>query len=509
MASGNLLMKMIEYSKIINKRRGEGHLKNDSQFSKLIYEYFLIRFRFNYYKYGDILPTIDKLCQEFGVGAQTVKAALRRLRDEGYISMQSGQFTKVLFRQTKEELAAFIRLYYSGRRAAFSDLYKSSELVFVPMLTEGLRRMDENDLAYLEQLSICADMDDLFHFYSYTLQKVENPLTINLFLEVSLFLGFPFGKMETDLLFYDNTIVSQRLQTLLAQVRAQDWDSVHQSLLSYQRSDVSLASTYLNQLARRFPTPEQTPFVWRVYRDRPQLCYSLAVRIMHEIYMGEYRETEFLPSYEKMAEKYDVSVSTMRRTVRVLNQAGVAESVNGIGTRIFTVGKRCNEPDFDCPAVRRNLALFAQSFEMIIYSCREASYSMFSSLSKEVLSDLIRQLEEYKNTGKYELSTWQVLICIAKYSPFKGVREIYSKVYGLFLWGYPLKGSFKETSRLDRISEQFNENLTDGLKRKDYCRCSAIVEDLFKKQFPVSEDYLQKCGLRPEELWLSHPICLF
>ena len=40
MASGNLLMKMIEYSKIINKRRGEGHLKNDSQFSKLIYEYF-------------------------------------------------------------------------------------------------------------------------------------------------------------------------------------------------------------------------------------------------------------------------------------------------------------------------------------------------------------------------------------------------------------------------------------------------------------------------------------
>ena len=59
MASGNLLMKMIEYSKIINKRRGEGHLKNDSQFSKLIYEYFLIRFRFNYYKYGDILPTMN------------------------------------------------------------------------------------------------------------------------------------------------------------------------------------------------------------------------------------------------------------------------------------------------------------------------------------------------------------------------------------------------------------------------------------------------------------------
>lgn len=484
-------------------------MKNDNQFSNLIYEYFLIRFRFSYYKYGDTLPTIETLCQKFGVGAQTVKAALRNLRKDGYISMKNGQSTKVLFRQSKEELISFVYHYYTRRQAAFTDLIASSELIFVPMLVEGLRRMDENDLACILRFTKCGNADDLFHFYGFTLQKMENPLTLNLFLEISLFLGFPFAALEPQPPFYDASLVSRRLAELLVLVRAKNWDSVHNLLLDYQRNDGSLVSGYMDQYIENIPESEQIPFVWRVYRDHPQICYSLATRIMHEIYLGEYSRTEYLPSYEKMAEKYNVSVSTIRRTIRVLNQSGIAESVNGKGTRVFTIGKLCNMPDFDSPAVRRNLALYVQSFEMIIYSCREVSCSMFLALTQENLSALIKQLEEYRIIKKCELSMWHILICISQFSPFKGVREIYAKVYGLFLWGYPLKGSFNDTSRLDRISEEFTDELIKALKGRDYSQAAAAVEDVFKKQFPAAKVYLQKCGIRPEELWLSPPIHLF
>ena len=84
----------------------------------------------------------------------------------------------------------------------------------------------------------------------------------------------------------------------------------------------------------------------RIYYDRPQICYNLATILLHEIYMGEYIKTKYLPSYEKMAQKYDVSVSTMRRTIRMLNEIGAVHTVNGKGTLVFTVGKQCKNPDF-------------------------------------------------------------------------------------------------------------------------------------------------------------------
>ena len=88
---------------------------NDSQYSNLIYEYFLVRFHSRYYKYGDTLPSIDILCREFNVSAQTVKVSLRRLRTEGYISMHNGMATTVIFRQTRQEAADYILNYFSER----------------------------------------------------------------------------------------------------------------------------------------------------------------------------------------------------------------------------------------------------------------------------------------------------------------------------------------------------------------------------------------------------------
>ena len=96
---------------------GKKQLVNDNQYSNLIYEYFLVRFHSLYYKYGNTLPSIDILCREFNVSAQAVKAALRRLRAEGYISMHNGTVTTVTFQQTRQGAVDFILNYFSERWA--------------------------------------------------------------------------------------------------------------------------------------------------------------------------------------------------------------------------------------------------------------------------------------------------------------------------------------------------------------------------------------------------------
>ena len=199
---------------------------NDNQYSNLIYEYFLVRFHSLYYKYGNTLPSIDILCREFNVSTQTVKAALRRLRAEGYISMHNGTVTTVIFQQTRQGAVDFILNYFSERWADFYDLYSSAELVFIPMLVEGLKRMDEEDLALLSHLEDRAEADDLVHFYCCVLQKIENPLALNLYWETNLYQGFPFARLEPQPIHFDTGLVRRRLKILMSRVYEKDWKGV-------------------------------------------------------------------------------------------------------------------------------------------------------------------------------------------------------------------------------------------------------------------------------------------
>ena len=78
-------------------------------------------------------------------------------------------------------------------------------------------------------------------------------------------------------------------------------------------------------------------------------------RLLHEIYLGKYRETPYLPSYEKWPENIRFPSVTMRRTIDVLSRFRAVESVNGI--RNPRIPASTETPDFSTPAVRRNLAL--------------------------------------------------------------------------------------------------------------------------------------------------------
>ena len=107
-------------------------MKTKLRVHNLIYQYFLLRIHFQYYQYGDSLPSIDTLCRAFSVSAQTVTTALQQLRAEGYIDMHNGRQTKVLFRQTEEEYKAFTRRFFSERLTAASDLARTSQIICAP-----------------------------------------------------------------------------------------------------------------------------------------------------------------------------------------------------------------------------------------------------------------------------------------------------------------------------------------------------------------------------------------
>ncbi len=145
------------------------------QISNLIYDFFVMRFQFRHYRYGVTLPSIDSICREFS------------LTTTGFIDMHNGRPTRVIFQQTEQAFHESVQSFYSKRTAAFPDLFETSALILIPALMEGLRRTSQQDLIQLKSFLSRADTDDALYFFCYILQKLENPLIINLHWEISFY----------------------------------------------------------------------------------------------------------------------------------------------------------------------------------------------------------------------------------------------------------------------------------------------------------------------------------
>ena len=156
--------------------------------------------------------------------------------------------------------------------------------------------------------------------------------------------------------------------------------------------------------------------------------------------------------------------------------------------------------------IRRNLAFYVQSFELVRLTCESVTRAFVKDLPPEETEKLISKLEQNRRSGRYDPPVWHVLLSIIKYSRLQVVREFYKKAYGFFLWGYPLKASKEKMPPIDRAAAVFTEDMIASLKANDADRCAATMKEFLADKLGKSEAYLLAQGLRPEELWLSRSI---
>lgn len=384
-------------------------MHNEPAFCNLIYEYFVLRFQFQNYQYGDSLPSIDTLCRKFNVSPLTVKAALRRLQEDGYVSIRHGKCTQVTFQQSDEEFRKFKLDFFSDRISLYADFYKALDLIFLPLYAEGFQHMDKKDFSYLHSIAQRLDPDDFVNFYCFILHKMKNPLALNLFWETSLFLGFPSLSQGEIARFYNVESVRNRMLQLIKSGRQKDLNLICGAQAALEQDIADKFIQCWKQQIGEETEMESISFQWRIYRNRPQICYSLATQILHHIYLGEYREMDFLPSYQTMAEQYGVSLSTIRRTIHVLNEIGAVRSINGKGTYIYSLEEKGSAPNFDHSSLRRNLAYFIQAFELLKLSIEGVSRTILPTLTLEVRKDLICQLKNLLQKHRYQLASYVVL----------------------------------------------------------------------------------------------------
>ena len=163
--------------------------------------------------------------------------------------------------------------------------------------------------------------------------------------------------------------------------------------------------TFIEEACKEYPLDEEEPipFWWSIYRQRPQIRYTLVSDIIRDVIRGRYPQGSYLPSLPRLADQYQVSVNTIRRALDILEGLGVASSLQGKGT---LVRKEPGEINMEKTEIQEGMRLFQDSMELLEATIRTISVYTLKAAGgrkRERLAERLERLEREKNVVMYVL----------------------------------------------------------------------------------------------------------
>ncbi len=190
-----------------------------------------------------------------------------------------------------------------------------------------------------------------------------------------------------------------------------------------------------------------------------------------------------------MAEIYDVSVSTVRRTLSLLNSLGLTKSYQGKGTQICKIVRSM---DFSRPEIRESMRLYLESLQILALTIRRISYYTLQHTSEEDRRWLEEAFVKMQRKGKSFYSFETCLFFIEEKCPLSIVRECYGKMREMLAWGYPFTMLRLQERSLHEEYEERIQRAAEELVRKDYEAFSLEWESLLKHEEEIMRFRLER-----------------
>lgn len=471
----------------------------ENSMTGIIYDYFASRILFGYYARGDRLPSISYICDQFQVSVMTVRAALSRLQEESYIETAERKPATVIYVPGEWAERQYIDSFLS-RKEGMDDICQSAGILFDPIARFYFQRQNDTSVKRILRQLKKADghaAKQITMFYAEAMRPLNNPLTLNLYWEVVRYLRMPylerpasFGETETHAAGHIRRMLS------LMQKGAPD-----KAVAEMRAFNEDVMRSFLHRMHNAFDgrrAVEQVPFAWQIYRERPQLCYTLAADMMCKIDGNPYRQGAFLPSCQSLALEYGVSPITMRRTLELLSDMRITETRNGIGTRVIA-GKNAAAPDFTRPQIRKNLRLFLQALQIGALTCRDVTAHTLSSLDERGLRTLDERIQNHRDARTVYLLGEACFRFIGENSPSAFLAEVYRQLYRLLLWGHALHIFFQQ-SQSASVYTAYASGLQEKLRRQDIHGFSVLFSEFMASVLEVARGLLLELGINESKL---------
>lgn len=448
----------------------------ESGIYRLVYEYYETRILFGYYRYGEHLPSINRICDIFQMAPATVRNALSVLEKKGLIRVDARKTAKVIYKSSPAGFRRNAVKYFAPREAGVRELCESGRLLLEPLWEEGVSRWDEKNWQWFTKKLMAPSGNAVslpVEFYYLALLSLNNGLALNFYWEVIGYIRLPYlvNKDENEITPYTGT----------DRCREDVVTWLHEQFADFYCEAVQEIKTFLRKNEEAvFPKgTEQLPFHWNIYRQRPQLCYTMVSLIIREINRGIYAAGSYLPSLPKMAEIYGVSVSTVRRTLSILKSLGLIESFHGKGTQICTTVRPM---DFSKTEIREGMRLYLESMEVLALTIRRISFYTLEHICederRQLEEEFLKMLREGKSYRSFEIC----LFFIEEKCPLSIVRECYGQLREMLAWGYSFTlHRLKARSLHDEYKERIQKAAED-LHQRDYKAFAEKWESLLKHE---------------------------
>lgn len=333
----------------------------------------------------------------------------------------------------------------------------------------------------------------VIHHLHYIYGSLNNEMLQRLAWQAIMFFPFPFLSITRNAEVLENK--RSPLLNMIDFCHEKEWGALSLEIELFHERYISTVNEFYAQWSSD-PVPDtQIAFTWSSYKKSSQICYSLAMDLMISINRKKYTDGDFLPSLENLAKEKKVSVSTVRRTLSLLNSIGITKTINGMGTKILSDKEIADNCDLTSPAVRRRLLEYAQCFQLIALSCRKVCKITIDSLDEASIVQFMEQLLLWKRLERYDLSAYTILEFITRLAPYETLRKVYKELFQQLIWGYPLRRLTEPDEKTDGMDHWKLDYFIDCLERRDSEGFSAMLEEFIRFDFEFTLMKLDELGL--------------
>ena len=306
---------------------------------QMIYHFLLRQIKMGNYKSGDRFPTVKEIADHFNVSYCPAQIALKTLEKDGYVRLSKGRTAEIIWQpdEKTEEALDFVE-----RREVLKDLYESL-CHFSPLFRlQGLSLMDKEQLAELEQL-LASDQEpllfSLYKGFEGSLKPMKNQMLMYLFTDIDAFVGTTLVDRMKHVNDGQGDMALEKVRKYLLNtihcIKKQEYKNSFEQLLELSRYFKKFFDFDQKEVCQQ---REAEAFSWEPQKGRKRYCDDIAIDLICKINQGVYPVDSYLPQGRLLADIYHVSPITMRRTINILNELGVAKNINGIGTKVIFPG---------------------------------------------------------------------------------------------------------------------------------------------------------------------------
>ncbi len=404
---------------------------------QLLYETLVPFFYSGIWKKGDLLPSLSNLCQTYNVSTKTAKRALQELEKNGFVCLSQGKRAESLYGSPEQYLE---NLYL--KKDALIETYRSFVYLLPPFMVQGAWLCEKDDILYLRSLLQMQSIDGsqkanftilISRFIHHLIDLIQNPIITNLYQAIELFCSIPhIPERSIEIFPYEKW--NRDIKHAITYIEKRDLHCFRFCIEDLFNEIAQNTDRFLQKCPTYNCDKNKISFHWRPTGE--SLYTELTLLLLERIDKGIYQEGQYLPGIREMSLLYGVSEITVRGTIKILNQIGIAETVNGKGT-VITLNRAKESPlTIKNPVVKKSILSFLYTLQAILLLCSKVAENTCSVIPEEAIRSMGNWLENGSEEEVYRDAISAFFLLVSRFAPTPVLQSILEELYDMERYGY-------------------------------------------------------------------------